>query len=296
MVKKIVIDQGHGYGTEHNRGGVLFNEGDQNYRFGVLLKKKIEEYEGVNVVLTRNNIKENPSLSARAKMGIGADLFISTHTNAADSTVRGMEIFRSKNNVSNVLLNRIQAMGVKTLGTKDRGVKYRSYNGGDYWGVFNWGNNARVKMLIEWVFHTNKEDSQVYLKKQDELATNTARLIAEYYELKKKNTVTIPETNSNEAIYSVQLGAFQNEKNAETLLDSLNAKGFKGIIVKDEFAGFYEVIARVELAIRKEPTTNSNKIGGLKAGEVVAIEKINGNWAKLRGRDGYVGIKYLKKK
>lgn len=295
MVKKIVIDQGHGYGTEHNRGGVLFNEGDQNYRFGVLLKKKIEEYKDVNVVLTRNNIKENPSLSARAKMGIGADLFISTHTNAAGSTVRGMEIFRSKNNVSNVLLNRIQAMGVKTLGTKDRGVKYKSYNGGDYWGVFNWGNNARVKMLIEWVFHTNKEDSKVYLDKQDELATKTAKLIAEYYGLKKKSSVVIPSTDSKEYIYSVQLGAFEQEKNAEILLDSLTAKGFKGIIVKDAFAGFYKVNVRVELAIRKEPTTKSDKIGGLKDGEVVAIESITGNWAKLRGRDGYVGYKYLTK-
>ena len=236
---KIVIDPGHGYGKAHNRGGVLFNEGDQNFKLGWLIIKEIRRYNGVKVVSTRNSQYDDPSLSQRARMGVGADLFISTHTNAGVSSATGIEIFRGKNNTSagNNLISRICSTGAKIMDIRNRGVKYWSYKGRDYWGVFNSGNNAKNKMLIEWAFHTNTRDSKQYLAKQEALARLVATEIARMYNLTLKSaatqnaTATSKKEEEGKILYRVQLGAFENKANAEKLLQTLAKAGFKGIIV-----------------------------------------------------------------
>ncbi len=186
---RIVIDQGHGAGVAHNRGGLLFNEGDQNYKFGNLLKSELEKYNGVEVFTTRKKIIDNPELEERATMYKNVDLFISTHSNAANSTVRGMEIFLSvKNKGNEKLAKTILLKGVDVLKTNNRGIKYKSQNDGrDWFGVLR-NSNAKLSMLIEWVFHTNMTDSKVYLDKQGELAKEVSKVIANHYGLSLKQS------------------------------------------------------------------------------------------------------------
>ncbi|QUY64302.1 hypothetical protein GUI37_01715 [Helcococcus kunzii] len=186
---RIVIDQGHGAGVAHNRGGLLFNEGDQNFKFGNLLKSELEKYNGVEVFTTRKKNTDNPELKERATMYKNVDLFISTHTNAANSTVRGMEIFVSvKNKGNEKLAKAILLKGVDILKTNNRGIKYKSQNDGrDWFGVLR-NSNAKLSMLIEWVFHTNMTDSKVYLDKQGELAKEVAKVIANHYGLSLKQS------------------------------------------------------------------------------------------------------------
>ena len=122
----IVLDYGHGKGD--NRGGVLFNEGDNNFTFGKLLKKRLEEYQDIHVFETREREIENPSLYERATMfnHLDPDFFLSIHSNAfSDSKVSGAEIFyRSDNkNMSNELLTRLNNASVEVLNIVDRGVK-----------------------------------------------------------------------------------------------------------------------------------------------------------------------------
>lgn len=306
----VVIDPGHGYGKEHNRGGLLFNEGDQNYKFGILLRDELLKYENVKVKMTRNSIYENPSLAQRAYMGIGADLFISTHTNAASPDATGIEIFKSKYNdyKGNVLLSNLCKAGSMVMDIRNRGVKYWDWDGGDYWGVFNYGNNAANKCLIEWCFHTNLSDSKSYLKHQKELAIKASAEIAQAYGLKKKVLIANTEAKKLDKnyVYTVEAGLFTDKKNAEKFLISLQEKGIKGLSLKKRafevsvsepehgYAGTYEpTLSRV--AIRAKADDKSEILGFLYRGHKKDVAYIDGAWAKLKYAPGFVAKKFLKK-
>lgn len=228
----IVLDPGHGYGKAHNRGGVLFNEGDQNYKFAKVLKGELLKYENVTVKMTRNSIYENPTLSQRAKVGIGADIFLSTHTNAFDSKVSGIEVWGGiKNSTKGKDLGaRISKLGSDILSIPNRGYKIRKNGTVDYWGVFRWGNTAKEKYLIEWCFHTNRKDSEKYLANQEKLAIMTAQEIAAKYGLTRKNYGIKTEAKATDVIHRIQVGAFGNYANAEKYLQKLVEAGFNGII------------------------------------------------------------------
>lgn len=307
---KIVIDQGHGYGVAHNRGGVLFNEGDQNFKFGMLLRAELLKYQNVQVVMTRYSIYEDPSLAQRAYIGIGADLYVSTHTNAGSSDATGIEIFRSKFNTyrGNQLINNLCAVGSKTMNIVNRGQKYWDWNGGDYWGVFNWGNNATDKMLIEWCFHTNYYDSKQYLANQANLAILAAAEIARSYGLKKKITIEKTEVKKVEKnyVYTLEVGLFTDKENAEIFMQSLTKRGIRGFQLKKRefvvspsepehgFVGTYRSTLSKQ-AIRKEASDKSEVIGYLYKGHTRDIAYIKGAWAKLKYAQGFVAAKFLEK-
>ena len=224
----IILDAGHGYGKKFNRGGVLFNEGDQNYRYSLILKKELEQYENVKVLLTRKTIKEDPSLEARGKMYKG-DLFVSLHTNAfSNPNVTGTETFVSMRN-SDTLAKKINDTIVKTIGTKNRGVKRKKLsNGKDWFGVLR-NSVSTYSILVEHVFHTNRSDSKKYLDNQTTLARETARTIASHYGLKRKDS-----TVKSDKYYRVFAGSFKNRHNADELLKELKNKGFKNSFISYE--------------------------------------------------------------
>ncbi|MFL8887117.1 N-acetylmuramoyl-L-alanine amidase [Helcococcus kunzii] len=198
---KLVIDPGHGGGIKHNRGGVLFNEGDQNYRFAQAILKEAFRYKDVEVTTTRPNIDDDPSFEDRAKAGSGADLFVSVHTNAADKYVRGVEIWGSQKNTK---LGHDFAIDItntwsKLLNTPNRGVMYdyRDQNEvlrnlyypdntkEDTWFIYK-GNTAKQKILLESVFHTNYDDSSVFLKNQELLAREFMAKVSKHFGIKLK--------------------------------------------------------------------------------------------------------------
>lgn len=253
----IVLDYGHGKGD--NRGGVLFNEGDNNFTFGKLLKKNLENYENLEVYETRQRDIENPTLYERATMfnHLNPDFYLSIHSNAfSDARVSGAEIFfRSDNkNTSNDLLKRLNNVSVEVLNIVDRGVK-------DYpFGVLGNGNRAKIKALIEMFFHTNRSDSTKFLQNREKLAMEYAKTIASYFGISKKK-VTIPQTTSKKEVkkmYRVQVGAFENETNAVKMLESLKRKGITGFIVSEN---------KQEAEVKK-----------LKSVKEIAKEVLNGAW------------------
>ena len=60
---------------------------------------------------------------------------------------------------------------------------------------------------------------------------------------------------------------------------------------KDE----YRVVSKIGVNIRKGKGSNYKKLGALNYGDVVKISKIDGAWAKLKYRDGWVFASCLKK-
>lgn len=187
MVIKIMLDPGHGAGKAHNRGYVgsrWKNEGDGNYCFSLLLKKELESY-GIVVGTTRNNINDNPSLNARGTKGAGYDLFLSLHTNAANGTAQGVEIYNDVTRTSGkVLAEKLTSTISNTLNITNRGVKYRYSGSYNWYGVLG-ANKAKAGMLIEHCFHDNKNDVKKYEDNAEKLAENMAMVIANNYGLSK---------------------------------------------------------------------------------------------------------------
>lgn len=181
----IVLDAGHGrLGNPHTtKEG--FYEGTQNFVLAGFLKEELEK-RGFEVLLTRNDIDDNPSLEERGTLAgkNNAILFLSLHSNAPGSatppdiypTIRGVCAYYSltapelNQPLAEALVNKIS----EVMNTQNRGIKTRSYHDKpdtDYYGVIRNSvqSGCRRAMLIEHGFHTNPEDS-AFLQSSEKLA------------------------------------------------------------------------------------------------------------------------------
>lgn len=181
----IVLDAGHGrLGNPHTtKEG--FYEGTQNFVLSGFLKEELEK-RGFEVLLTRNDIDDNPSLEERGTLAgkNNAILFLSLHSNAPGSatppdiypTIRGVCAYYSltapelNQPLAEALVNKI----AEVMNTQNRGIKTRAYPDKpdtDYYGVIRNSvqSGCRRAMLIEHGFHTNPEDS-AFLQSSEKLA------------------------------------------------------------------------------------------------------------------------------
>ncbi|MGJ0846661.1 N-acetylmuramoyl-L-alanine amidase family protein [Tissierella praeacuta] len=186
---KILLAQGHGAGKDFNRGGLYFNEGDNNFYYSLVLKEELEKYEGLQVDLLRKKITDNPTLTQRAAMGEGYDLYFAIHSNATnDPNVRGTEVWDSIERPNKTLAKSICDATVKLFNHNNRGVRYKEGQKG-----FNWYgelrlNKAKSAMIVENGFHTNHCDCLFFKENHKQLAEIQAKAIAGYYGLKKKGS------------------------------------------------------------------------------------------------------------
>lgn len=202
MGKRILLDPGHGQGSAHNRGFLSpGNEGDANYYMAIALENELKKY-GFTVGRTRKSIGQNPGLYTRGEMAKGYDLMLSLHSNAGPSNVRGVEIFPDTNPWKSVgqsgydLAWKI-ANAVSALGTPNRGVRTWNNAGvyrtnvksppyeSNYFAVLR-ANEAPMAMLIEFAYHTNRQDRDFLVNKRQLIAATTAKVIADHYEMKIK--------------------------------------------------------------------------------------------------------------
>lgn len=190
---KITLDPGHGQYANRSPLDGNFYEGTNNYQMALALKDALLTYEGVDVVLTRNNITEDPNLDARGKLAASndSDLFFSIHSNAySDPSAYGVTGFYS-----------VKTPDVKPLcgalchttasiipGSKVRRVITKTLsNGEDYYGVLRASKGVRYSMLIEHGFHTNANELS-YISKEDWKdiwASSSAKIIADFFGLEK---------------------------------------------------------------------------------------------------------------
>ncbi len=79
--KRICLDPGH-YGKRYNAGVVSgYYESVTVWKLTQYEKEYLEQM-GIEVLVTRNSMDENPALYTRGMMAAGCDLFVSNHTNA----------------------------------------------------------------------------------------------------------------------------------------------------------------------------------------------------------------------
>lgn len=178
---KILLDPGHGQGSNFNRGykGNLRNEGDANFYVCKNYIKPELERRGYIVRMTRNKISDNPSLANRGKMAKGYDLFVSWHTNAGGGT--GLEIYPDVYANPNLLTNNLASRVSKVQGIKNRGVKFWKTNkGNNYFGVLR-NNLATHGFLFELCFHDNRNEILNYENKIKEIVNEFCNCIDEFY-------------------------------------------------------------------------------------------------------------------
>ncbi len=182
----VVIDAGHNYSiTDTGAVGNGLREQDITFYISEKIKPKLEK-NGVQVILTRNHLKENvaptsvsASLKRRAEIAneAGADLFISVHCNAGGGT--GVETYYTKGSeISKKLATLIQKQVLKEIDLKDRGVKSATFS------VLR--NTEMPAALLETGFIDCLTDSMLLRDPayQDRYARAVAKAVCEYFGIK----------------------------------------------------------------------------------------------------------------
>ena len=103
-----------------------------------------------------------------------ADLFVSIHCNAFDTTARGTEVeCYSLDSDGGALAQCIQDKIVETIGTIDRGVKERP-------GLIVLKHTDMPAVLVETAFIDNDEDAALLVERETDFARAIARGITDY--------------------------------------------------------------------------------------------------------------------
>ena len=259
----IVLDPGHVEG--YNRSPVCpeYAEGTRMFVLGGYLKEKLEE-KGFEVVLTRNSVGEDPSLYERGTLAgrLGADLFLSLHSNAPSKNPDGSYDEAKSGTVgcysqADIAFNRPLceklSLAVSTvMQNRDLGSFYMDYPnrpGVDYYGVLRYSaaSGCPHAIIMEHGFHTNPEDSRFLMSDEN------LRLIASAEAEVVRAYLGMPE---RVRYYRVQVGAYLYRINAERQEKRLKEAGYDCFITHtDEYyrvqAGAYREFANAK---KKEQT------------------------------------------
>lgn len=230
MVKKLVIDPGHG-GKDPGAVGNGLREKDLTLEISKKIKEYMEKtYEGIEVHLTRSTdvfleLSERADIANKLK----ADYFASIHINAGggngwESYIYNGGVGASTKNAQKVINSHVMGI-IKKYGSKAHGVDARSAN----FAVIRESNMSAI--LTENLF-IDSSDSNL-LKRSDfiqDLAEAHGDGFSEVLGLKKKPAPAPVVKPIEKAKYTVQVGAFSNQENAKNQLQALEKAGFKGFI------------------------------------------------------------------
>ena len=189
----IVIDPGHG---GENRGGEVpgqFLEKELTLQTAQAMKQTLEQFEGVEVYLTRTTDQEL-SLEERAQIAkaYGADFLFSLHYNmSSEHNLYGSEVWTSafgQYYSAGQTFGRLQLAEMAGKGQYIRGVKTRlSSRGTDYYGVIRASRELDIPcVIIEHCYMDHPVDSHQIntAGKVAEMGVSDAIAAAKYFHLK----------------------------------------------------------------------------------------------------------------
>ncbi len=196
---KVCLDAGH-YG-KYNQSPVVskYYESDMAWKLHLRLKKHLEAY-GIEVYTTRARQKQDLGLTARGKASKGCDLFLSIHSNAANSeSVDYPVAFVPINGSADELGEKLAKCVEQAMKNKQSGriMSRKSEKGNwDYYSVISGAVAVGVPgIILEHSFHTNTKATKWLLvdSNLDKLAKAEAKIIADYFKVSKKeaNTTTV---------------------------------------------------------------------------------------------------------
>lgn len=204
----ICIDPGHGgdndEGTKETYDGKLVMEKDLNYRIATSLKSYLEQYDGIKVILTRN---ENQGLGLIQRIDYAvaneADYFISVHVNSRSTdevnshgcmvlmscsryqpaNTKVGSLYDTERGMALSVISKLNRLGLpiandwnteNTQGILQRvntvGATYPDGSHADYYTLLYCGTEARLPtIIIEHAFLSNENDYRNFLCTNDKL-------------------------------------------------------------------------------------------------------------------------------
>lgn len=197
----IVLDPGHG-GEEDGANYYGIQEKDINLKLAKLVQQELQEYQGVRVVLTRDE-DEEVSLWERANWAssAGADILLSLHFNASVShKSNGASVYLSTGEyhkerlmqLGDHLLGEFEAIGLNNAGMFARVTQMNGKRADgsfdDYYGVLRHAYNMGIPaMIVEHCYMDSEIDKEYFYTDEGlkKLAKSDVNAIAAYYGLCK---------------------------------------------------------------------------------------------------------------
>lgn len=241
---KIFIDPGHGgssIGATY-KGRV---EQDDCLKLALKVRDLLLQQKNVEVKMSRT-WDTNPELEDRAAdaNAWGAGYFLSLHRNAFEpNKASGVEMWiysgcatggDTYNKAKIILDNVCKATGFKNRGIKNGAPSYKDFAVNKY--------TKMSSCLAEVGFIDSDSDNAIFDKKFNEMAVAIAKGIYEgnggkWAEISTKTEEKAPAENDG-YLYTVQVGAFSNRKNAEAYAEKIKKAGFDAFVtVKGDIDG-----------------------------------------------------------
>ena len=213
---KVFLSAGHG-GSDP--GAVSDGLIEKTINLNALLACQTELVRhGVTVVCSRTTDSNDPvSQEVKEANTSGADIAVSFHANAGGGD--GFEAYYHSSNTNGKKLAKLCEKHVKALGQNSRGLKV-----GDKLQFIK--NTKMTSVLVESFFVDNIKDKMIgdTILEQKAFGVAYAKAILEYLGISYK---------SNDKLYRVQVGAYHNKDNADSIHDKLKTAGFEAFIVED---------------------------------------------------------------
>ncbi|MFI8496786.1 N-acetylmuramoyl-L-alanine amidase [Peribacillus butanolivorans] len=213
---KIFLDPGHG-GSDPGASGHGLQEKNLTLQIATYLKDiLINEYEGVSVLLSRTS-DQTVSLSQRtdAANKWDADYFLSIHINAGNGTGFESYIYPGVGAPTTTYQDFIHEEILKQVDFTTRGKKTANFH------VLR--ETIMPALLTENGFIDNVNDAKKLISRSflTNIARGHANGLARAFKLTKKPTI----------LFKVQIGAFSDKSNADSLASEAKSKGFDSIVL-----------------------------------------------------------------
>lgn len=209
---KICLDAGH-YG-KYNRSPVdgRYYESDMVWKLHLMQKKYLEEH-GAKVILTRSSQDKDRGLFERGAASAGCDLFISSHSNAAENRAVDYPVSYCSINGSADGIGIVLAQCVEhVMGTRQPArIEHRSGKNGDYYGVVRGAAAVGTPgLILEHSFHTNPAATSWLLDDSnlESLAKAEADAIAKHYGIIKEKKSGWAHEDGGERFYLGDTGKY----------------------------------------------------------------------------------------
>lgn len=217
---KVFLSAGHG-GSDP--GAVANGLYEKTINLNALIACQSELVRhGVTVTCSRTTDTNDPvSQEVKEANASGADVAVSFHANAGGGD--GFESFYHSTSQNGKKLATLCEKHVKALGQNSRGIK-----SGDK--LYFIKNTKMTAVLVESFFVDNKNDKLIgdTVAEQKAFGIAYAKAILEYLGINHKYKST-----SEDVLYRVQVGAYHNKANADSMRERLQTAGFKAIVIED---------------------------------------------------------------
>ena len=232
MSKKIYISPSNQNANTYASGGT--NEKVQCHKIAAACAAALTK-SGFSVKCTYNDSMEERVKESNA---FGADVHIAIHTNAtaAHKTTGGTQILLydltgERKKIGQAVFNRLAPL------TPGKSAE-RLVEKPDFYEV---NSAAGITVYCECEFHDTKEGAEYIIKNTGAIGEAIAQGVCDYYGVKfvsalKKESAAAEtpaaKTAADDALYTVQSGAFAVKKNAEAYVKKLKNAGFDAFVIK----------------------------------------------------------------